>query len=126
VIGEGATGRVRADRAWLSNEYGPRGWLHEQIDVLTYGLVNTFTEAGPPISLREAVGKIAPRPVLLIVAGKVADERTAAEYIREGSPRTVAIWDVPRAGHTGGLATQPAEWEAHVIAFLDHALLPGG
>jgi dienelactone hydrolase len=124
VVGEGTTGRVRADRAWLSKEYGLRGWLHQRIDTLTYGLADVLTDARPPIALRDAVAQMAPRRVLLIVAGKVADEAKAAAHIRGGSPTTVDVWEVPGAGHTAGLATHRADWEGHVVGFLDDALRP--
>ena len=49
------------------------------------------------------------RPVLLIAAGRVADEAHADKWIQAGSPSTVTIWVVPGATHTGGLHTQPQE-----------------
>jgi pimeloyl-ACP methyl ester carboxylesterase len=122
VVAEGATGRVRADRAWLSQEYGVRGQLHELLDFVTYGLTDVLTDASPPISLRDAVTKAAPRPVLLITAGTVADEASAAAYIRGGSPRTVQVWNVPGAEHTDGLDARPDAWEARVTSFLGRAL----
>ena len=121
VVAEGATGRVRADRAWLSNEYGVRGQLHELIDRVTYGLVDALTEASPPISLRNAVGRMAPRPALLITAAKVSDEANAASFIRDGAPETVQVWDVAGAEHTNGVDAQPDEWEARVVSFLERA-----
>lgn len=33
----------------------------------------------------------------------------------------VSVWAVPGAGHIGGLATAPKEWEEIVITFLDSA-----
>lgn len=73
------------------------------------------------MSLRRAAAT-AGRPVLLVAAGKVADEERAGEWIRAASPSTVSLWVVPGATHTGGLATRPTEWEARVTAFLDRAL----
>jgi pimeloyl-ACP methyl ester carboxylesterase len=124
VVAEGASARVRADRSWLSKEYGLRGWLHQRIDTLTYGLADMLTAARPPIALRDAVAQMVPRRVLLIAGGKVSDEAKAAAHIRAGAPSTVDVWDVPGAGHTAGLVTQPADWEARVVGFLDDVLRP--
>jgi hypothetical protein len=33
------------------------------------------------------------------------------------------LWEIPEAGHTGGLETRPDEYEQRVVAFFDQALL---
>jgi hypothetical protein len=38
-----------------------------------------------------------------------------------GAPKQ--LWEIPGAGHTGGLETRPREYERRVIGFLDEALL---
>lgn len=119
AVAEGATNRVYADKQWLAEQYGLRGRLQRSVDWLTYGLTDLLTEASPPISLRAAVAAAAPRPVLLIAAGNVADEQRASDAIRAGSPSTVQLWVVTDADHTGGLRTDATAWEQHVIAFLD-------
>ena len=48
-------------------------------------------------------------------------ELTPGYYATAGEPK--AIWEVPGASHTGGIDTQPREYERRVIAFFDHALL---
>ena len=123
VVAEGATSRMAADKAWLHRTFGAQGWVQERIEQLTYGAADLLTGADPPRSLRAAVQAAAPRPVLLIAAGKVPDEAHADRYIAAGSPSTVSVWEVPGAGHTAGLATQPAQWEAHVTGFLAQALV---
>jgi pimeloyl-ACP methyl ester carboxylesterase len=119
VVAEGATNRIASDQAWLSDAYGIRGRFQLGVAWLTYGLTDLLTEASPPISLRDAVRAGAPRPVLLIAAGTVADEEHAARDIQAAAPDSVDIWVVPGATHTGGLRAQPADWEQHVVAFLD-------
>jgi hypothetical protein len=123
VVAEGATGRTAADNEWFSEEYGVRGSLTEAwTGVLEYGLVDLLTAASPPVSLHDAVAATAPRPVLLITASTLAEEAAAARYIRSASLRTVSVWDVPGAAHTGGLETRPGAWEQRVVAFLDRSL----
>ncbi|MCU0259474.1 MAG: alpha/beta fold hydrolase [Ilumatobacteraceae bacterium] len=122
VVAEGATGRTAADKAWLSEEYGVRGWLQEQVDRLTYAFVRWFADPDDPISLADAVADAAPRPVLLIAAGDVPEEGQVAERLAEVAPSSVEVWEVEGAGHTDGLDTAPEEWERRVVRFLDGAL----
>jgi dienelactone hydrolase len=119
VVAEGATARIAADLAWYPDRYGWRGAITKVWkDVLTFRLADVLTDAHPPVSLRSAVAQAAPRPVLLITAGTEAEEAAAATYIRSGAPSSVTVWNVPAAGHTRGLATQPGEWERRVVGFL--------
>ena len=121
VVAEGATGRTTADNAWYSDVYGFRGSLQERIDGLRHRVVEELTDAPAPSSLRKSAIAAAPRPVLLIVAGTVPDERYAAVHIRSGSPGTVSTWEVPGARHTGALAAVGSQWRDRVIAFLEAA-----
>jgi pimeloyl-ACP methyl ester carboxylesterase len=122
VVAEGVGQRVAADKAWLSEEYGVRGAVQEQIERATFGLTDLLTDADPPVPLREAVAAASPRPVLLVAAGDVPEEAGAARHIHGGAPDSVEVWVVPGAAHTGGLDTQPGEWEERVTAFLAAAL----
>lgn len=124
VVAEGATNRTRADKGWLPG--GVAGALQDVIDVVTYTATDVLTDASPPTALRDAVARAAPTPVLLVTAGDVPDERTAAEWIRAGSPATVQVWTVPGASHTDGLRTDPQGWTDRVVGFLDEHLAPTG
>jgi len=123
VVAEGATNRTDADKAWLGEVFGFRGRIQLALEWAQYSLTDLLTDASRPISLGEAVHTAAPRPVLLITAGRVEDELQAANYIKQHSPESVTIWTVPGAGHTGGLSAAPAEWEETVTDFLEKALL---
>jgi dienelactone hydrolase len=122
VVAEGATNRVAADKAWLSEAYGRRGDVQRGLEWVTYGATDLLTPASPPISLRDAVASAAPRPFLLIAAGARPDEGTANRHVATGSPGTVEVWEVAGATHTGGLRTRPPEWERRVTTFLAAAL----
>lgn len=122
VVAEGATRRSAADEAWLSDEFGFRGLLQEQIEQLQDWVTDALTSASVPTSLRSAVEASGDTRYLLITAGNVADEPRAAEYITSGAPERVDTWTVPGAGHTAGLRTQPEEWEARVVTFLTESL----
>ena len=120
VVAEGATGRNAADRDVVLPR-GPNGRVQRVLDVAMFGLAGLLTEAPAPSSLRESARRAAV-PTLLVAAGDVADEAEAADAIRAASASTVRVWVVPGASHTGGLAAQPDEWAARVLAFLDAVL----
>jgi uncharacterized protein len=127
VVAEGATARSAADEAWLSDEFGFRGSVQEQLERLQDLVTDALTSASVPTSMREAVETSRDTRYLLVTAGDVADEGHAAAYVAAGAPDRVQTWTVPGAGHTDGLRTQPDEWEARVIAFLtDSLVVPSG
>jgi uncharacterized protein len=123
VVGEGVTGRGFADKGWLPRHW--RGWVQRGIDATLYGTADLLTDASPPISLRDAVTAAAPTPVLLIAGGATMGnaEEDADRWIQAGSPSTVDLWVVPDTGHTAALRTEPEEWRATVLGFLDNELL---
>ena len=118
VVAEGATARTAADKAWLSDAYGVRGFVQEGLDRLRFGVTDLLTPAPPPRSLRSAVAAAAPRRVLLIAAGREGDEPKAAAHVEQGAPGSVAVWVAPGTGHTGALESRRAEWIARVGEFL--------
>lgn len=121
AIAEGVTARTDADKAWLSDAYGVRGTLQRGLEWLQYGLTDLLTAASKPTPLADAVAYAAPRPVLLITAGEIADEGHAARYLAEESPGNVTVWTVEGAGHTDALDVAPEEWERRVRDFLTAA-----
>lgn len=123
VVAEGATARTAADEAWLGREFGLRGEAQERIEWLQDRVTGLLAGTGPPTALHDAVAGADAR-FLLVTAGDVPDEGRAARWIASAAPDRVAVWTVPGAGHTGGLATEPDEWARRVLGFLDDALAP--
>ena len=88
------------------------------------GATTLFGNTGPPPPIVDRIGRIAPRPVLLIYAvpgigGE--DSRQPLYFEAAGEPKE--LWRVPGSEHTGGLEAQPAEYEQRVVGFFDRALL---
>jgi len=123
VVAEGVSARNAADHAWLSDRYGVRGALQEEIQRAQDRITDMLTSASVPTSLRAAVESSDRTRYLLITAGSAAVEGHSAAYVTAGAPGRVQIWTVADAGHTGGLATESAEWADRVIRFLSEALL---
>ena len=80
----------------------------------------------PAPSLIDLVPEIAPRPVLLIGSGGRGTEIPVTRLYAQAAGTTAQVWEIPEAGHTGGLRARPAEYERRVIDFLDEALGLGG
>jgi hypothetical protein len=120
VVAEGVEPRVPAD---TTPSPGLRGWVEQAVDRIVVSTAAFLTDAPMPMPLQDAVTAIAPRPVLLIAgAGEVEAIRDVAEV----APSTVEMWELPDTPHTQGLADEPDQWEARVVAFLDQALAPPG
>jgi dienelactone hydrolase len=126
VVAEGATGRTAEDKQWLGDEYGWRGSLQQAIERAQYGLTDLLTPASPPTPLRRAVADADRSFFLLITAGEIPDEASAANHIATGAPDRVAQWNVAGAGHTDGLEREPEQWTDQVVGFLERHLLQGG
>ncbi|MBI4933824.1 MAG: alpha/beta fold hydrolase [Actinobacteria bacterium] len=122
VVAEGATGRQAADKAWLSDAFGWRGWVQEQLEHVQDGITDFLTDASPPMSLRTAVDVADDTRFLLITAGNVDDEGRAAEFIQSGASERVTVWTIDGTDHTGGYDAQPQQWEQRVVEFLDESL----
>jgi uncharacterized protein len=80
----------------------------------------TGMHEAPP--LVDSMPRIAPRRVLLIAAGGRPDEIPVNRAYLTAAGQSAALWTIPDAPHTQGLARHRAEYEARVIAFLDDTL----
>jgi pimeloyl-ACP methyl ester carboxylesterase len=122
VVAEGASARTEADKAWLSDDYGGRGWVQIRLEWVQYALTDLLTAASKPVSLADAAAVASPKPILMITAGNVSDEANAARHVQAAAGGNVSVWAVPGADHIGGLGVAPEEWEETVITFLDSAI----
>jgi len=122
VVAEGATARVADDEAWLSDVYGIRGLVQEQLERGQDLMTGLLTTADRPASMHDAVATTRTTRYLLIAAGNEPDEANAAEYIASAAPGRVDRWVIAGASHTSGLRTSPDEWDRRVLEFLNGAL----
>jgi fermentation-respiration switch protein FrsA (DUF1100 family) len=71
----------------------------------------------------DAIGRIAPRPVLIIRAGRdvwVPAYNADLLYARSGEPKE--LWDAPAAAHAEVQRDYPEEYERRVVGFFDRYL----
>jgi hypothetical protein len=76
----------------------------------------------PAPSLLDVVPEIAPRPALLIGSGGRGEEIPVTRMYAKAAGTNAQVYEIPDAGHTGGLRVRPDEYEQRVIGFLDEAL----
>jgi uncharacterized protein len=122
VVSEGAGARAFADE--LDHEdVGP---IDRGLAAVTFGArtaaVAVFANQTPPHHLETYVGRIAPRPLMLIAAPHSAngEDLNRRYYRRAGQPKT--LWEIPESHHVGGIVARPAEYERRVVGFFDRAL----
>ena len=86
--------------------------------------VAVFSHTSPPEHLKDLTGRIAPTPLMLIADPDSGhgEELNRDYHAAAGQPKT--LWEIPGAGHVGGVTSHAAEYEQRVIGFLDRYLAP--
>jgi pimeloyl-ACP methyl ester carboxylesterase len=92
---------------------------------IAMAMVRGISGMRPAPSLLDVLPEIGRRPVLLIASGAEVEIPVNRMYARATGP-AAQVYEIPEAGHTGGLRARPAEYEQRVIGFLDGALRLGG
>ena len=97
--------------------------LYSANSAVRVGALSVLTNQPPPANLKSLIGRIAPRPVMLIGApnSKHGEELNRDYYAAAKEPKT--LWEIPEASHVGGIDARPAEYERRVVGFFDDALL---
>lgn len=81
-----------------------------------------FSGIEPLPSLREQVGRIAPRPILFIAGAESMWEPELAAKYAFSAGVSAEVWIIPDTGHIAGMLTSPNEYTIRVLAFLDATL----
>jgi fermentation-respiration switch protein FrsA (DUF1100 family) len=128
---------VRALRAVVSEGAGERsvretllrgmaGWPSAPMAAVQTAAVALLSGHLPPPALQDLVGRIAPRPIMLIHAGhgRGGEDLQPSYYEAAGAPK--ALWYVREATHTGAFTARPRAYARRLIAFFDRALLVAG
>jgi hypothetical protein len=123
VVSEGAGLRSAAEQKHMPDTPPePLRWIAPITMETVAGIV--LADRLPPTDLVDLMPRIAPRPVLLVRGTRGnPDESLNRAYRAAGGP-TAALWEIAGAGHTGGIAADPVEYERRVVGFFDRALEP--
>jgi esterase/lipase len=126
VVSEGAGARAYSDSIdELDYQKAPdpvSEVLYKVNAAIRVGAISVFDNQAPPANLKTLVGRIAPRPVLLIAApnSKHGEELNRDYYEAAHEPKT--LWEIPESKHVGGMDARPAQYERRVVGFFDDAL----
>jgi hypothetical protein len=70
------------------------------------------------------VTKLRSRPLLLMYSGSgQGGEVELNPVYHRAAGAGATLWEIPGAGHAGGIRAQPAEYERRVVGFFEAALL---
>jgi hypothetical protein len=119
VVSEGAG--IRSTRE--ASQRADASLLENAGLALQFAGVRLLSNEPVPPDLTDVVGKISPRPVLLIHAaegGQGGEELNARYFAAAREPKE--RWAVRSGGHVGSQRAQPAEFERRVVGFFDDAL----
>jgi uncharacterized protein len=120
VVSEGAGARSIREALLL----GRRAWLSLPSYAVQTTAIALLSGTAPPPALDDLAARIAPRSLFLIYAEHGEEsERTLQPAFYAAAHEPKALWKVAGAGHTGGFAAAPAEYERRVAGFFDRALL---
>jgi fermentation-respiration switch protein FrsA (DUF1100 family) len=117
VVADGPCCTTRKD---LPSPKSVQDWLYVPYDYVFFQMLPWHTGVSDPVSVREAIAKIAPRPILLIGGGS---ERNMQEYLFRAAGEPKSLWIIPEAGHIDGSSVRPKEYEERIVDFFRMALL---
>ena len=114
IVAEGLRGGAKDASA------AGESWL-EVAQLAALGAVSSLLTGEDAGSDADLVERIAPRPLMLISAGRDVEEDINRVFVRRAGAST-EHWNLPDAAHASAIGTDPEGYERRVIAFLDRAL----
>jgi uncharacterized protein len=122
VVSEGAGVRSVAEQKHMPDTPPePLRWIAPIAMETAAGVV--LSDHLPPPDLADLLPDIAPRPVLLIRGMRGNADEVLNRVYRDAGGQGTTLWEIPSAGHTGGISVTPAEYERRVVGFFDRALV---
>jgi pimeloyl-ACP methyl ester carboxylesterase len=103
-------GRPQSLRRWLNY---PFNWM--------YYRVYEFMIGGRDTSVVEAIGKLAPRPILLIASGEKDIYFNRIFFQATGEPKE--LWELPEGEHGAAILLDSHAYIQRVVEFFDKTLL---
>lgn len=103
-------GTPRSLQRWINY---PSNWI--------YYLVYQFMIGGRDTSVVEVIGKIAPRPILLIASG--GKDIYFSRIFFEAAQQPRELWELPNGVHGAAILQDSATYARRVVEFFDKALL---
>jgi pimeloyl-ACP methyl ester carboxylesterase len=89
---------------------------------MLYNFETLLTGVRQPAGVAEIIGRLAPRPVMLIAAGR-GGERQVVHHFFDLASEPKELLEVPEARHGEAINARPDEYKSKLLAFFDRALL---
>jgi hypothetical protein len=121
VVSEGAGDRAFSD-AMDHDASASERLLSAPAHAVKTAAVSVFANQTPPPNLKDVIGRISPRPFLLIAAPNSPNGEDLNRGYFRAAREPKALWEIPESRHVGGIAARPAEYERRVVGFFDRAL----
>ena len=121
VVSEGAGARSLREHLHTPGLGRVQRWIAPS--VVQTGAVAVLSNTSPPADLAQLVGRIAPRPILLIRALRGHGDESLNRVYYAAAHQPKSLWEVAQGGHTGAMAARPREYDRRVVGFFDRALL---
>jgi len=93
-------------------------WINYPINWLSYAL-HDFMSGVHPTAILAEIGKLAPRPLMLIACGQYELYFNRMFYAAAGEPKT--LWELPKARHAGAFIKDQRVYKEKVLSFFDAA-----
>jgi hypothetical protein len=122
VVSEGAGARAFTDAIDISGGNPLDRGLGVVASAARTAAVSVFANQTPPPDLESLVGRIAPRPLMLIADPDSGHGEELNRRFHRAAGQPTTLWEIPGAGHVNGIGARPAEYERRVVGFFDRAL----
>ncbi|HYI19805.1 MAG TPA: alpha/beta fold hydrolase [Solirubrobacteraceae bacterium] len=121
VVSEGAGSRMYSEE--FDHDFPAGEHVLNASGVLLKNLgLGVFGDEPPPPDLETLVGRIAPRPLLLIAAPNSPNGEDLNVQYHAAASEPKELWEIPESGHTGGIDARPDEYERRVVGFFDRSI----
>jgi hypothetical protein len=120
VVSEGAGARTFADEL----DYDVSGTDRvggTVISAIKTASIAVFSNQSMPAGLKTLTPKIT-SPLLLIAAPNSGHGEDLNRHYARAAGDNATLWEIPEAGHVGGIKVRPREYERRVVGFFDEAL----
>ena len=105
VVSEGAGARAYSDSMQEDMPKSDRP-LGSIVNAMRVGALSVFDNQLPPRNLRDLVGRISPRPLLLIAAPNSLNGEELNRGYHRAAKEPKQLWEIPESKHVGGI-TRP-------------------
>ncbi len=121
VVAEGPSVATLADHGGQPTTL--RRWINYPINWLNYAMLSFMNGVRPPPGVLATIGRIAPRPLLLISTGRGGEQRvTRLFYQAAAEPKE--LWEISEGKHAGGYFARPEAYAEKIARLFETAFAP--